>query len=183
MNHAAIDNAVAALRAGAVIAYPTEAVWGLGCDPDNVEALERLLALKARHPAKGMILIAGSVSHIEAWLTGLAPERRERLMSSWPGPVTWLVPDNGRTHPLVKGQHDKVALRVSDHPLVRALTEAFGGPIISTSANRSGNDPMRSAEAVCAEWQDDVVIVPGELGGRDRPSVIRDVMTGDVLRA
>lgn len=183
MTYAAVDDAVAALHAGAVIAYPTEAVWGLGCDPDNPAALERLLALKARNPAKGMILIAGSVTQIEAWLDGLDDALRERLLASWPGPVTWLVPDNGRTHPLVKGQHDKVALRVSDHPLVKALTEAFGGPIISTSANRSGNEPMRSADAVSAEWQGEVVIVPGELGGRERPSVIRDVLTGDVLRA
>lgn len=183
MNDAVLADAVAALRAGAVIAYPTEAVWGLGCDPDNPAALERLLALKARHPAKGMILIAGSIAQVDAWLEGLDDRLRERLLSSWPGPVTWLVPDNGRTHPLVKGQHDKVALRVSDHPLVKALTEAFGGPIISTSANRSGNEPMRSAGAVRAEWQDDVVIVSGALGGRERPSVIRDLLTGDVLRA
>lgn len=183
MNHAAVADAVTALHAGAVIAYPTEAVWGLGCDPDNPVALERLLALKARHPAKGMILIAGSVAQIDAWLEGLESTLREQLLASWPGPVTWLVPDNGRTHPLVKGHHDKVALRVSDHPLVSALTEAFGGPIISTSANRSGNEPMRSAEAVRAEWQDEVIIVPGELGGRERPSVIRDVLTGDILRA
>lgn len=183
MNHAAVADAVAALRAGAVIAYPTEAVWGLGCDPDNPTALERLLALKARNPAKGMILIAGNIAQVEEWLEGLDGLVRERLLVSWPGPVTWLVPDNGRTHPLVRGQHDKVALRVSDHPLVKVLTEAFGGPIISTSANRSGNEPMRSAEAIRAEWKGDVVIVPGALGGRERPSIIRDVLSGDVLRA
>lgn len=183
MNDAVLADAVAALRAGAVIAYPTEAVWGLGCDPDNPAALARLLALKARNPAKGMILIAGSVAQIEAWLDGLSGAQRERLLSSWPGPVTWLIPDNGRTHPLVKGQHDKVALRVSDHPLVKMLTDAFGGPIISTSANRTGNAPMRSAEAIDAEWQNEVVIVPGALGGRERPSAIRDLLTGDVLRA
>lgn len=183
MNHAAVAHAVTALHAGAVIAYPTEAVWGLGCDPDNPVALARLLALKTRNPAKGMILIAGNVEQIEDWLEGLDITLRERLLAHWPGPVTWLVPDNGRTHPLVKGLHDKVALRVSDHPLVKVLTEAFGGPIISTSANRSGNDPMRSAEAIRAEWQDDVIIVHGALGGRERPSVIRDVLTGDILRA
>lgn len=183
MNHVALADAVTALRAGAVIAYPTEAIWGLGCDPDNPAALERLLALKARNPAKGMILIAGSIAQVEEWLDGLDATLRQTLLESWPGPVTWLVPDNGRTHPLVKGQHDKVALRISAHPLVRMLTEAFGGPIISTSANRTGNTPMRSAKAVAAEWKGDVVIVPGELGGRERPSVIRDVLTGDVLRA
>lgn len=183
MNEAALAAAVTALRAGAVIAYPTEAVWGLGCDPDNPAALERLLMLKARNPAKGMILIAGSIAQVEPWLDGLDVTLRQRLLASWPGPVTWLVPDNGRTHPLVKGQHDKVALRVSNHPLVKTLTDAFGGPIISTSANRSGNEPMRSAEAIKAEWQGDVVVVPGELGGRERPSVIRDVLTDDVLRA
>ena len=182
MNSAALADAVTALRKGNVIAYPTEAVWGLGCDPDNPRALERLFALKARHSAKGVILIAGNIAQIEAWLVGLDTVLRQRLLDSWPGPITWLVPNNGRSHPLVCGQHDKVALRVSSHPVVQALTNAFGGPIVSTSANRSGSSPIASADAIRKEWRDDVVIVSGALGGRDRPSRICDLLTGDVLR-
>ncbi|MCG6658562.1 tRNA threonylcarbamoyladenosine biosynthesis protein RimN [Halomonas campisalis] len=180
---ASFAHAVAALRAGGVIAYPTEAVWGLGCDPDNDEAVAHLLRLKQRDPAKGLILIAGSITQFGPWLEGLPLELHAPLAASWPGPNTWLVPDNGRTHALVRGAHDSVALRVSDHPGVIALCEAFGGPIVSTSANRAGEPPALSAEAVRAAFGDELdAVVEGELGGLERPSTIRDLISGRVLR-
>ena len=98
-----IADAVAALRRGALLAYPTEAVWGLGCDPDDDAALARLIALKQRDPAKGLILIAGDMDQLEPWLAGLDAPQRARLAESWPGPNTWLVPDNGRARPLLRG--------------------------------------------------------------------------------
>ena len=138
-----VKAAVAALRKGGVIACPTEAVWGLSCDPDNDEA----------------------------------------LAASWPGPHTWLVPDNGRSHGLVRGAHQSVALRVTDHPLMKALCEAFGGPLVSTSANRAGDPPAMSAEEVATIFGEDVAaIVAGELGGNAKPSTIRDLVTGKVMR-
>ncbi len=179
-----IELAAAALRRGGVIAYPTEAVWGLGCDPDNDEALARLLRLKSRDPAKGVILVAGHLEQFAPWLKGLPFELHAPLVASWPGPNTWLVPDNGRSHALVRGGHDRVALRVSDHPLVVALCEAFGGPIVSTSANRASEPPAMSLEAVREIFGHDLdAILEGELGGLDRPSVIRDLVSGRVLRA
>jgi len=178
-----LQEAVAALRAGGVIAYPTEAVWGLGCNPDDEQALARLLRLKARDPAKGMILVAASIGQFAPWLEGLPFELHAPLAASWPGPATWLVPDNGRSHPLVRGDHDRVALRVSDHPLVGALCEAFGGPVISTSANRAGEPPAMSAEAVRDAFGNALdAIVDAPLGGLQRPSTIRDLITGRVLR-
>lgn len=182
IDDATLAQAVHALRDGHTIAYPTEAVWGVGCDPDNTAALERLLALKQRDSAKGVILIAGDIAQFAPWLAGLAPALYDRLTASWPGPLTWLVPDNGRTHPLVKGQHDRVALRVSAHPGVQQLTRAFGGPIVSTSANLAGRPPLMSAGAVVAELGHDLFIVPGALGDRDRPSDIRDLHSGEYLR-
>ncbi|MFC0338303.1 L-threonylcarbamoyladenylate synthase [Kushneria avicenniae] len=177
-----LDVAVDYLGQGGVVAYPTEAVWGLGCDPDNTEALERLLALKARDPAKGLILIASGIEQFEPWLAGLDDTYLLRLRASWPGPVSWLVPDNGRAHPLVRGEHSSVALRVSDHPLVRALCDAFGGPLVSSSANRASEAPCLSAEAIRQVFDDRVLVVDGPLGGRTRPSEIRDLLTNDVLR-
>lgn len=178
-----LEEAVAALRAGGVIAYPTEAVWGLGCNPDDEQALARLLRLKARDPAKGMILVAASIGQFAPWLEGLPFELHAPLAASWPGPATWLVPDNGRSHPLVRGDHDRVALRVSDHPLVVALCEAFGGPVVSTSANRAGEPPAMSAEAVRDAFGNELdAIVDAPLGGLQRPSTIRDLITGRVLR-
>lgn len=185
MNDAsALADAVAALRAGGVIAYPTEAVWGLGCDPDDEAALERLLRLKARDPAKGVILVAASIAQFAPWLEGLTAAQRATLEASWPGPSTWLVPDNGRAHALVRGDHDRVALRVSDHPLVIALCEAFGGPVVSTSANRAGEPPAMSADEIRRVFDDALDgVLEGALGGLARPSTIRDLATGQVLRS
>ncbi|RKD87597.1 L-threonylcarbamoyladenylate synthase [Kushneria marisflavi] len=177
-----LDDAATHLRNGGVVAYPTEAVWGLGCDPDNTDALKRLLTLKVRDPAKGLILVASSLEQFEPWLAGLDDTHLSRLESSWPGPVSWLVPDNGRAHPLVRGEHSSVALRVSDHPLVRKLCEAFGGPLVSSSANRASEAPCLSAEAIRQVFDDRVLVVDGPLGGRTRPSEIRDLLTNDVLR-
>ncbi|MCE0734431.1 threonylcarbamoyl-AMP synthase [Halomonas sp. G15] len=178
-----IDHAVAALRRGGVIAYPTEAVWGLGCDPDNDAAVTKLLRLKRRDPAKGVILVAGRIEQFAAWLEGLPVELQAPLSASWPGPNTWLVPDNGRSHALVHGEHDRVALRVSAHPLVARLCEAFGGPIVSTSANVASEPPAMSAEEVRSIFGDGLdAIVEGELGGLERPSTIRDLVSGRVLR-
>ena len=180
----ALADAVAALRAGGVIAYPTEAVWGLGCDPDDAAALTRLLHLKARDPAKGVILVAASLAQFAPWLEGLTAAQRAPLEASWPGPTTWLVPDNGRAHALVRGDHDRVALRVSDHPLVIALCEAAGGPVVSTSANRAGEPPAMSADEIRRVFGDELdAVLEGALGGLERPSTIRDLATGRVLRS
>ncbi|MFC3282806.1 L-threonylcarbamoyladenylate synthase [Litchfieldella rifensis] len=181
---AAIETAVTALRAGGVIAYPTEAVWGLGCDPDNDQALAALLRLKQRDPAKGMILIAGDIAQLSPWLSDLPYALHAPLVASWPGPTTWLVPDNGRTHPLLRGGHDGVALRVSDHPLVAELCAAFGGPIVSTSANHAGEPPAMTADEVRQRFGTQLAaIVDGPLGGYERPSTIRDLRSGRILRA
>ncbi|MDW5376497.1 Sua5/YciO/YrdC/YwlC family protein [Halomonas sp. HP20-15] len=179
---AILQTAVARLREGGLIAYPTEAVWGLGCDPDDPTALAQLLALKQRDPAKGLILIAASMTQLEPWLDGLAAPLRQRLADSWPGPLTWLVPDNGRSLALLRGDHDRVAVRVSDHPGVIALCSAFGGPLVSTSANRAGETPARDAATVRDYFGDAVTILDGPLGGQSRPSRIRDLSSGEWLR-
>jgi len=179
-----IEHAVAALRRGGVIAYPTEAVWGLGSDPDAPAAVAEVLRLKRRDPAKGVILVAARIEQFAEWLEGLPEALHAPLAASWPGPTTWLVPDNGRSHALVRGDHDRVALRVSAHPLVAALCEAFGGPIVSTSANVASEPPAMSADEVRTIFGDELdAIVEGELGGLERPSTIRDLVSGRVLRS
>ncbi|PCF96883.1 L-threonylcarbamoyladenylate synthase [Vreelandella nigrificans] len=183
METAELNAAVSALRKGGVIACPTEAVWGLSCDPDNDEALAHLMRMKERDPAKGVILVAANIQQFQPWLNQLPLSFHAPLAASWPGPNTWLVPDNGRSHGLVRGAHKCVALRVTDHPLMKALCEAFGGPLVSTSANRSGDPPAMSAEEVTTIFGSEVAaIAPGELGGNSRPSTIRDLVTGKVLR-
>lgn len=179
-----IPSAVRALHQGQLVACPTEAVWGLSCDPDNDEALARLMRLKQRDPAKGVIVVAASIDQLQPWLDGLPMELYAPLVASWPGPNTWLVPDNGRSHALVRGAHQRVALRVTAHPVMKALCTAFGGPLVSTSANHAGEPSAMSSDEVKALFGDQLgAIVEGALGDSPRPSTIRDLMSGDILRA
>ncbi len=184
VDYDAVQEAAALLRQGGVLAYPTEAVWGLGCDPFNSRALQRLLLLKQRDPSKGVIIIAGSVEQFKPWLTEITPAQQRTLENSWPGPQTWLIKDNGYTPDLIRGKHSKVALRVTNHPWVIALCEAFDGPLVSTSANVSGESPLQTYAEIEAYFGGEVdMILNGALGGLNHPTRITDLETGDVLRA
>ena len=178
-----IQFAAEVLRRGGVVAYPTEAVWGIGCDPAQEKAVRRLLALKRRPARKGLILAAGGMNQFEELLAGLEPAQRARLERSWPGPVSWLVPHRGRVPPWICGEHASVALRVSAHPLVASLCDAFGGPIVSTSANVAGFPAALEAHQVQRYFGAGVdYFAPGHLGGSLRPSAIRDLVSGEVIR-
>jgi L-threonylcarbamoyladenylate synthase len=177
-----VQQAARVVHAGGVIAYPTEAVWGLGCDPWNVWAVDRLLALKNRPLHKGLILVADEIEQFDFLLADLPDIWQERLAGSWPGPNTWLVPHQGRLPEWVTGEHDSVALRVSAHPVVRALCR-LSGPLISTSANPAGRPAARSRLRVEQYFQGELdKVLGGVLGGRKNPSLIRDLRTGDVIR-
>lgn len=178
-----LRKAVYALRNGGVIAYPTEAVWGLGCDPLNPFAVQRLLQIKRRDPSRGLILIGARFDHFAAFLQPVPAATRRRLAQSWPGPVTWLLPARPECPRWLRGEHDTLAVRVSAHPVCRALCRAWGGALVSTSANVSGRPPAKSRLQLRKQFDERLdCIVPGELGGRSRPSEIRDAVTGGVLR-
>lgn len=172
------------LLGGGVIAYPTEAVWGLGCDPWDALAVERILELKQRPMEKGMILVAASVEQVRFLLDPLPANLQETAMSYWPGPVTCLLPDvNEQIPEWVRGRHSSIAVRVSDHPVVRSLCEAAGMPLVSTSCNPAGRQPARHSWQVRRYFGDQLDwIVPGELGGNRKPSRIIDIVTGQQLR-
>lgn len=175
-----------ALRSGQVIAYPTEAVWGLGCDPFNQYAVQRILGLKQRSVDKGVILIAATVAQVEPYLVGLNTEQYQRVVQSWlsgQGANTWLVPLTSDIPDWISGIHDRVAIRVSHHPVVQALCLAYGGMIVSTSANPAGAEAARTARQVQVYFADQVSCVTGEVGESAQPSVIRDAVTGRILRA
>ena len=175
--------AVRALRAGGVIACPTEAVWGLSCDPRNEAAVTRLLSLKHRPVAKGLILVAATEVQLEWLLADLPAAQRQALSNSWPGPATWLVPHRGRIPPWIHGEHDTVALRVSDHAVVRALCLAWGGPLVSTSANPGGARPGLAAFQVRRYFGEQLdYLLPGAVGGAGRPTGIRDLASGNAIR-
>ena len=169
---------------GGVIAYPTEAVWGLGCDPWDQQAVEQILALKRRPVEKGVILVASSVDQIRFLLDPLPRSLQAEAESHWPGPVTCLLPDVAQQVPeWVRGQHSSIAIRVSDHPVVRALCETVGMPLVSTSCNPAGRQPARNIWQVRRYFGDQLDwIVPGSLGGNRKPSRIIDIVSGKQLR-
>ncbi len=177
-----LQQAARTIRQGGIIAYPTEAVWGLGCDPWNEQAVQRILALKQRPQHKGVILVAADMQQFDWLLQGLTPEQLQLLEDSWPGPNTWLVPHQGRIPGWICGRHASVALRVSDHPLVQALCR-LSGPLVSTSANPAGRPAATSRlriEQYFHRQLDGVLNAP--LGQRQQPSTIRDLHSGHVLR-
>lgn len=170
------------LRQGGVIAYPTEGVWGLGCDPFNERAVRHLIDLKQRSEAKGLIIIAAGMDQVEGWLGDLTPAQRAGCAATWPGPFTWVVPA-AQAPRWLRGHHDSIAVRVSAHPGVQALCLAFGGALVSTSANVSGRPPARDTLMLRKQFGCGLdYILPGRLGGDGKPSEIRDARTGIVLR-
>jgi len=180
---AAVNRAASTLRAGGIVAYPTEAVYGLGCDPRNQQAVQRLLEIKQRDPHKGLILIAASFDQLESYLAALDDNTRARVLPTWPGPVTWLLPARDDVSPLLRGAHHTLAVRVTAHPLAAALCRAFGGALVSTSANRSNASPARTAEQARTQLGaalDD--ILEGAVGALANPTEIRDGATGALLR-
>lgn len=176
--------AIQALTTGGIIAYPTEAVWGLGCDPWNVLAVDKILELKQRPMYKGLILVASQWSQFEPLTAALTKQQIEQLNASWPGPNTWLIPDPQDWVPLwIKGQHTSVALRVSAHPLVAALCDRFNGPIVSTSANLAGCEPARSRSQIDLTFGDQLdYVIDGELGQNKQPSQVKDLVSGQIIR-
>ncbi len=178
-----MSQAVRVLSAGGVIACPTEAVWGLSCDPADEAAVMRLLAMKRRPVEKGLILVGANMAQFDWLFDGLDSVALSKMELSWPGATTWLVPHHGRVPPWVCGEFDTVAVRVSAHPTVRSLCEAFGGPLISTSANAAGAQPAREQFQLWRYFGDQLDdVVPGRLGGNLRPSTIRDLATDAIIR-
>ena len=180
----AIRRAGAAIRAGGVVAYPTEAVWGLGCDPLNAEAVARILALKERPASMGLILIAADAGQLEPWIEPVSGDVRSRIAATWPGPVTWVLPAQSWVPAWLHGGRGSLAVRVTAHAQAAALCRETGFAIVSTSANRSGHPPARTIAQVRRWFGDELdLILGGATGGLDRPSEIRDAATGRPLRS
>lgn len=166
--------AVTSLKQGGLIAYPTEAVYGLGCDPFNPDAVAKLYQLKRRPADKGFILIAASWQQLEPLLAPIPADRQHVVLATWPGPVTWVFPTRQQT---------SLAVRVTAHPIASALCLAFGGPLISTSANLSTQPPAADANQVEALFPGQIdTIIAGDVGDLTAPTPIYDALTGQCLR-
>jgi len=179
-----LQQAVAALRRGDIVAYPTESCYGLGCDPRRHEAVRRLLALKGRPWDKGFILISDHISRLFPYIGTPSAELADRVLSTWPGPVTWLVPARPLVSRWLRGNHAQLAVRVTAHPGAAALCRHARMALVSTSANRAGRPPARSAAAVRREFGNRIdYVLEGNLGALARPTEIRDGVTGEIIRA
>lgn len=182
-NSLALRRAAAVLRAGGVVAYPTEGVWGLGCDPLDVYAFSRILEAKDRPASMGIILLAGDRSQLDPWVEPPDAALEARLAETWPGPVTWILPARPWVPSWITGGRETLAARVSAHPAAAGLSLEAGFPIVSTSANRSGHRPARNAVQVRRWLGDDVdFILGGSTGGLSGPTPIFDGRTGNAIR-
>ncbi len=175
-----------ALVDGGVIVYPTEAVWGIGCDPKNQSAVETLLQLKNRPMDKGLILIANDYGQLLPFVADnkIPMHKRADIFSRWPGPVTWLLPAAEDAPVWVTGGSDLIAVRVTDHPTVKRICREFGGPIVSTSANITGQPTPETISEVETVFGTGVTAYVDEaLGGNNQPSQIIHGFTGEVMRS
>lgn len=176
------DKAAEVLLGGGVIAYPTEGVYGLGCLPLDDGAVRRLLAIKQRDPSKGLILIAADAAQFTHWID--LPDATPLPEADPACAVTWVVPARREVPDIVRGDNERLAIRITTHPVAAAICMAVDSPIISTSANLSGQPVARDEDALRREFGDLVdYVVPGACGAASGPSEIRDLLSGKVLRA
>ncbi len=183
-SHQQLRQATRTLHQGGIISYPTEAVFGLGCDPLNPDAVYRLLALKQRDIHKGLILIAADLEQLQPYLLPFNGAMAKRVTGRWPGPVTWLLPARPDCPDWLTGGRDSLAVRVSAHPVCRALCQHWQGALVSTSANISGHAAIRQPLQLHKQFGTKIdFLLPGELGAHRQPTEIRDAKNGHQLRA
>ena len=174
--------AVNVLNQGGVISYPTEAVYGLGCDPWDEQAVMDLLDIKQRPWTKGVILIASHFNQLQDFIQPVDADILAKLEQTWPGPVTWLLPASEECPEYLTGLHSSIAVRVTAHKQAANLCEHFGGALVSTSANLAGQAPAKFAHQVRRRLPMVDYVVPGSCGGADKPSQIIDATTGTIIR-
>ena len=176
------DKAAEVLLRGGVIAYPTEGVFGLGCLPQREEAVERVLAIKQRDSSKGLILIGACASQFDDWID--LPEATLLPEPDPACPTTWIVPASKRVAAVVRGDNEGLAIRITTNPIASAICQAVDSPIVSTSANLSGQPVAPDEDALRQQFGDLVdYVVPGACGPASGPSEIRELLSGKILRS
>ena len=171
------------LHEGGVVAYPTEAVFGLGCDPLNGDAVFKLLALKGRSQSKGLILIASDFSQVTTYIKPLPKAVISIIYAQVQEPTTWLLPVQEWVPEWLTGGHKTIAVRLTQHTLAKELCKLAGMPIVSTSANISGCEPMRTAYQTRLKFSaKGVYTLAGHVGDAKAPSRIIDPFLNKQLR-
>lgn len=181
LNKLTVEDALPLIAQGGIIAYPTEAVYGLGCDAFNQAAVESIRQLKGRENHKGFIILIADWSQLTSLIAPISDAQFSQIKATWPGFVTWILPAAPALPQWISGGQKTIAIRMSDHPIAKAL--AANTPIISTSANVSGQPPAITAQEVALQFPTGINgIVQGELGGHAMPSRIYDITNGARLR-
>ncbi len=179
----AIEQAAATVLAGGIIAYPTESVFGLGCNPYDTQALAKLMQLKKRSPSKGLLLIASHVQQILPLIQPLHANDLARALKTWPGHHTWVFPKSPKVLPHISGQFSTVAVRVSAHKVVKLLCDKLNSAIVSSSANFSNQATFTSIKQIKQAFGDKIdFYLDGELGKHAKPSPIIDAHTLKIIR-
>lgn len=175
-----VEDIETVFKQGGVFAYPTESVFGLGCDPDNDIAINKLLGIKERSIHKGLILIASDFSQVEKYLQPILSSQIQFTKAS---ETTYIFPALTSTSTYLTGDFNSLAIRITTHPLVRSLCAVLGSAIVSTSANTSGQPPAMSVEAVSIQLDHKIdALLDGELGNLSKPTQIRDSISGEIIR-
>lgn len=171
------------LGRGGLIAYPTEYCYGLGCDPRNRQAVKKLLKLKMRPQHKGLILIAGKFKQLAPYLQPLSPSEQDILRRDGAQAITYIMPAKPGTPRWLRGTHDALAVRITVHHQAANLCNALNMALVSTSANRSGQQPTRTYAQCQRLFGGKVRVLPGKVGKRKKPSTIRAWVSGKIVRA
>jgi L-threonylcarbamoyladenylate synthase len=170
------------LKRGGLIAYPTESCYGLGCDPANRKAVQRILKLKRRPQRKGLILIAAHFHQVARYLQPLTLADQARLQNDDRHATTYLMPTLHSAPRWLRGEHDTLAVRLTAHSLDRQLCRSAGSALVSTSANRSGQRPAKTFAECRRLFGKKVWVLPGRVGKRKQPSTIRTWVGGKIIR-
>lgn len=172
------------IKENQVVAYPTEAVFGLGCNPHSEEAVRRLLCLKQRPEEKGLILIAPSRAYFSPFIdeTALSEAEWQRFEQHYDRAISWIMPAKSSVPRYLKGQFETIAARLCQVPAVVELCAATGAALTSTSANLTGLPPCRTADEVRTQFGEHFPVLNGQTEGRANPSEIRDIFTQHIFR-
>ncbi|WAI18665.1 MAG: Sua5/YciO/YrdC/YwlC family protein [Buchnera aphidicola (Acyrthosiphon caraganae)] len=167
-----------------VIAYPTESMFGLGCNPNSKKAIKKLLILKKRSIEKGFILVASDFNQIKMYVNenNLSNKQKQKIFFHWPGPFTFLLPANPDVPYWLTGKFNTVAVRISAHIEIIKLCNAFKGALISTSANISNFTPCFTPEEVLKCFGKDFPLLHGKIGNEKNPSKIINIINGKLIR-
>lgn len=177
-----LDRIGRVINRGGVIAYPTESVYGLGCNPDNSQALEKILRIKKRPVSKGLIILVSELSQAEPFIQKLTQAQQKQLNQKQSRATTWLIPKHSELSPLLCGEHQKLAVRITQHPIAKAICELTNSALVSTSCNLFNRPEMKTTLEVRNKMGAQVDYIVNGLCGNQKPSQIIDLESGQILR-